>query len=196
MRGVEQIPWVYEIICSLYERSGLGEWRTWLVTGARGQVLDLGSGTGRNLPLLPRGMTAVGLDPSLDALRWARTRAPAIPLVVGHAEALPFRTGIFDTVLSGLVFCSVGDVGRGLDEVKRVLRPGGQLRMLEHVRSRVRWRARLQDLIQPVWTAVAGGCHPNRDTEAAVERAGFRIEPDGRRVKGGNRCFVARAGGA
>jgi ubiquinone/menaquinone biosynthesis C-methylase UbiE len=196
VRGVEQIPWVYEIICSLYERSGLGEWRTWLVAGARGQVLDLGSGTGRNLPLLPRGTTAVGLDPSLDALRWARTRAPAIPLVVGHAEALPFRSGTFDTVLSGLVFCSVGDVGRGLDEVKRVLRPGGQLRMLEHVRSRVPWRARLQDLVQPVWTAVAGGCHPNRDTEAAVERAGFRIEPDGRRVKGGNRCFVARAGSA
>jgi len=68
--------------------------------------------------------------------------------------------------------------------------------MLEHVRSRAPWRARLQDLIQPVWTAVAGGCHPNRDTEAAVERAGFRIEPDGRRVKGGNRCFVARAGSA
>ena len=196
MRGVEQIPWVYEIICSLYERSGLGEWRTWLVTGARGQVLDLGSGTGRNLPLLPLGTTAVGLDPSRDALRWARTRAPAIPLVVGHAEALPFRGGTFDTVLSGLVFCSVGDVGRGLDEVKRVLRPGGQLRMLEHVRSRVPWRARLQDLIQPVWTAAAGGCHPNRDTEATVERAGFRIEPDGRRVKGGNRCFVARAGSA
>jgi len=196
VHGVEQIPWVYEIICSLYERSGLGEWRTWLVAGARGQVLDLGSGTGRNLPLLPLGTTAVGLDPSLDALRWARTRAPAIPLVVGHAEALPFRGGTFDTVLSGLVFCSVGDVGRGLDEVKRVLRPGGQLRMLEHVRSRVPWRARLQDLIQPVWTAVAGGCHPNRDTEATVERAGFRIEPDGRRVKGGNRCFVARAGSA
>jgi len=196
VHGVEQIPWVYEIICSLYERSGLGEWRTWLVAGARGQVLDLGSGTGRNLPLLPPGTTAVGLDLSLDALRWARTRAPAIPLVVGHAETLPFRDGTFDTVLSGLVFCSVGDVGRGLDEVKRVLRPGGQLRMLEHVRSRVPWRARLQDLIQPVWTAVAGGCHPNRDTEAAVERSGFRIEPDGRRVKGGNRCFVARAGSA
>jgi len=196
VRGVEQISWVYEIICSVYERSGLGEWRTWLVAGARGQVLDLGSGTGRNLPLLPHGTTAVGLDPSLDALRWARTRTPAIPLVVGHAEALPFRGGAIDTVLSGLVFCSVGDVGRSLDEVKRVLRPGGQLRMLEHIRSRVPWRARLQDLIQPVWTAVAGGCHPNRDTEAAVERAGFRIQPDGRRVKGGNRCFVARAGSA
>ena len=196
MRGVEQIPWLYEIICSLYEWGGLAEWREWLAAGARGRVHDLGTGTGRNLPLLPRGTTAVGLDPSLDALRRARKRAPAIPLVAGRAEALPFRAGTFDTVLSGLVFCSVGDVPRGLDEAKRVLRPGGALRMLEHVRSRVSWRARLQDLIQPAWTAVAGGCHPNRDTEASVERAGFRIEADGRREKGTNRRFAARAGRA
>lgn len=196
MRGVEQIPWLYEIICSLYEWSGLAEWRRWLVAGARGRVLDLGTGTGRNLPLVPRGMTAVGLDPSLDALRRARKRAPAVPLVAGRAEALPFRDRTFDTVLSGLVFCSVADVPRGLDEVKRILRPAGTLRMLEHVRSRVAWRARLQDFIQPAWTAVAGGCHPNRDTEAAVERAGFRIQADGRREKGTNRRFAAQVGRA
>ena len=196
MRGVEQIPWLYEIICSLYEWGGLAEWREWLAAGARGRVLDLGTGTGRNLPLLPGGTTSIGLDPSLDALRRARKRAPALPLVAGRAEALPFRDGTFDTVLSGLVFCSVDDVRGGLDEVKRVLRPGGELRMLEHVRSRVTWRARLQDLIQPAWTAVAGGCHPNRDTETAVERAGFRIQAEGRREKGTNRRFAARAGRA
>ena len=192
VRGVEQIPWLYEIFCSLYEWSGLGEWRRALVAGARGTVLDLGSGTGRNLPLLPDGTTAVALDPSLDALRQARRRAPAVPLVVGRAEALPFRAATFDTVLSGLVFCSVGDPRRGLEEVKRVLRPHGELRMLEHIRSRIPWRARVQDLIQPVWTWVAGGCHPNRDTEGAVEAAGFRIEPRGRRTEGTNRLFAAR----
>lgn len=193
MRGVEQIPWLYEIVCSLYEWGGLAQWRKWLAAGARGRVLDLGTGTGRNLPLLPRGTTAVGLDPSLDTLRRARRRAPTIPLVAGRAEALPFRDGTFDTVLSGLVFCSVGDVRRGFEEVKRVLRPAGELRMLEHVRSLVAWRARLQDLVQPAWTAVAGGCHPNRDTETAVERAGFEIQPDGRRAEGVNRRFAARA---
>lgn len=194
MRGVEQIPWLYEIVCSLYEWGGLAQWRKWLVAGARGRVLDVGTGTGRNLPLLPRGTTAVGLDPSLDTLRRARRRAPTIPLVAGRAEALPFRAGTFDTVLSGLVFCSVGDVRRGFEEVKRVVRPAGELRMLEHVRSRVAWRARLQDLVQPAWTAVAGGCHPNRDTETAVERAGFEIQPDGRRAEGVNRRFAARVG--
>lgn len=192
MRGVEQIPWLYEIICSLYEWSGLGEWRRWLVAGARGWVLDLGSGTGRNLALLPRGTTAVAFDPSLDALKRARRRAPTVPLVAARAEELPFRTATFDVALSGLVFCSVGDPARGLAEVKRVLRLDGQLRMLEHVRSLVPWRARLQDLIQPIWTRVAGGCHPNRDTEAAVARAGFRIEADGRMAKGTHRRFAAR----
>ncbi len=194
VRGVEQIPWLYEIICSLYEWRGIGEWRRSLVASARGTVLDLGSGTGRNLFLLPDCITAVGLDPSLDALRRARRRAPAVPLVVGRAEALPFRAATFDTVLSGLVFCSVGDPRRGLEEVKRVLRPHGELRLLEHVRSRIPWRARLQDFIQPVWTWAAGGCHPNRDTEKAVETAGFRTEPQGRRAKGTNRLFAAREG--
>ncbi len=195
MRGVEQIPWLYEILCSLYEWSGLAAWRHWLVAGARGRVLDVGSGTGRNLPLLPHDARAVALDPSLDALKRARRRAPAVPVVGGSAEALPFRDGSFDTVLSGLVFCSVVEPARGLAEVRRVLRADGQLRMLEHVRSRVPWRARFQDLIQPLWTWVAGGCHPNRDTEAAVERAGFRIEFEGRRAKGAYRRFAARIGG-
>ena len=196
MRGVEQIPWLYEIVCSLYEwGGGLAEWRRWLVAGARGRVLDLGSGTGRNLPLLPGGINAVAVDPSLDALKRARRRAPAIPLVGARAEALPFRDRSFDTVLSGLVFCSIADPSSGLAEVKRVLRTDGELRMLEHVRSRVPWRARLQDAIQPMWTWAAGGCHPNRDTEATVEGTGFRIEPEGRRARGTDRCFAARVKG-
>jgi len=146
------------------------------------------------LSLLPDGTATVGLDPSLDASRRARRRAPAVPLVVGRAEALPFRAATFDTILSGLVFCSVGDPRRGLDEVKRVLRLHGELRLLEHVRSRIPWCARLQDFIQPAWTCAAGGYHPTRDTEKALETAGFRIEPQGRRAKGTNRLFPAREG--
>jgi ubiquinone/menaquinone biosynthesis C-methylase UbiE len=196
MRGIEQIPWMYEIVCSLYEScGGLAGWRHALVAGARGAVLDLGSGTGRNLPLLPPGTRAIGLDPSPDALKRARRRAPRASLVVGRAEARPFRDGVFDTVLTGLVFCSVDDPRQGLAEVARVLRGGGELRMLEHVRSRIPWRARLQDLIQPIWTWAAGGCHPNRETERTVEAAGFRILTEGRRAKGTNRLFAARLAG-
>jgi len=194
VRGIEQIPWLYEILCSLSEWGGLAKWRRLLVAGADGAVLDLGSGTGRNLSLRPQGAQTVALDASLEALKWARRRAPAVPLVVGRVEELPFRAATFDTVLSGLVFCSVDDPRRGLEEVKRVLRPAGELRMLEHVRSPIPWRARMQDVIQPVWTWAAGGCHPNRDTEGAVEAAGFRIERQGRRAKGMNRLFAAREG--
>ena len=108
------------------------------------------------------------------------------------AESASFRAGAFDTVVSGLVFCSVSDAPRGLAEVRRVLRAGGALRMLEHVRARGGWKARVQDRWQPTWTRLTGGCRWNRDTEAAVERAGFLIAPDGRRARGDMRRFVAR----
>jgi ubiquinone/menaquinone biosynthesis C-methylase UbiE len=192
MRGIEQIPWLYDAFCALCEATGLARWRAWLVAGARGRVLDVGCGTGRNLPLLPGGARAVGLEPSWEALQRARRRAPRVPLVIGSAEALPFRDAAFDTVLSGLVFCSVPDPERGLREVRRVLRPDGELRMLEHVRSTRGWKARLQDRLQPAWTWITGGCHPNRETERAVEACGFRIEHDGRRAKGDMRRFAAR----
>jgi ubiquinone/menaquinone biosynthesis C-methylase UbiE len=195
VRGVEQIPWLYDAICAFAEWRGLGRWRRWLTGGARGRTLDLGCGTGRNLPLFPPGVRAVGLDPSWDSLARARRRAPGTPLVQGSAEALPFRDGSFDTVVSGLVLCSVPDPARGLAEVRRVLGAGGTLRALEHVRATRAWRARVQDAIQPAWTWFAGGCRPNRDTERLVEAAGFLIEPDGRRAQADLRRFAARPGG-
>src|SRR5687767_11287147 len=134
MRGVEQVPWLYDACCALCERLGLGRWRRWLVAGAAGSVLDIGCGTGRNLPLYDAGTRVVGIDVSAEALARARRRRPDVPLVQGDAEALPFRAGTFDTVVSALVFCSVPDAARGLSEVRRVLRPGGSLRILEHVR--------------------------------------------------------------
>jgi len=190
VRGFEQIPWLYDATLALAERTGLKRWREWLCNGPPGRVLDLGCGTGRNLPLLPPG--SVGLDPALDPLRRARRRAPAARLVQARAEALPFRDATFDTVVSGLVFCSVDDPKRGLGEVRRVLRSQGTLRMLEHVRSERPWRAWVQDLIQPAWTCVAGGCRPNRATERIVEGAKFTIDRDTYRAQKNLRRFVAR----
>lgn len=192
MRGVEQIPWVYDAMCAVLERTGLGRWRRWLAAGARGRTLDLGCGTGRTLPLLRPGGPVVGVDPSHEALARARRRAPGVPLVQASGEALPFRAGAFDTVVASLVFCSVPDPVRGLAEVRRVLAPGGALRMIEHVRSTRRWKARFQDAVQPLWTRVAGGCHPNRETERTVEPCGFAIEVDDRRAHADMRRFVAR----
>lgn len=191
MRGVEEIPWLYDLSLWALERFGLRAWRGWLAGGARGVTLDLGSGTGRNLPLLPAGTRAVAVDPHPDALSRARRRAPAAAAVVARAEALPFRDGVFDTVVSGLVLCSVEDPDAALAEVRRVLRPGGTLRLLEHVRH-AGLRGRLQDLVQPAWTAVSGGCRPNRETEAAVARAGFEVVPGSRRADGSMRRLAAR----
>jgi ubiquinone/menaquinone biosynthesis C-methylase UbiE len=193
MRGVEQIPWVYDAVMAVMDFAGLARWRDWLAGGAEGPSLEVGCGTGRNLPRYPPGAELVAVDPSLDALRSARRRAPRVPLVQASAEAMPFRDGAFQTVVSSLVFCSVPDPSRGLAEVRRVVRAGGELRMLEHVRSTSPLGAHWQDLIQPAWTWVSGGCHPNRNTERAVEAAGFTIEPEGRRARGNMRRFAARS---
>ncbi len=192
MRGLEQIPWLYDPLCAALEHTGFGRWRRWLADGARGRTLDLGCGTGRTLPLLAPGVRAIGVDPTAASLARARRRAPSVPLVQASAEALPFRGGAFDTVISALVFCSVPDQARGLAEVRRVLASGGALRMLEHVRSTRPWKARFQDAVQPAWTRLSGGCHPNRDTERAVETGGFTIDPESRRAQADMRRLVAR----
>ena len=96
-------------------------------------------------------------------------------IVEAPAEELPFPDASFDTVLSVHVLCSVPDLRKGLAEVRRVLKPGGQFRFFEHVRSRNAAGALAQDIALPVWRGFGAGCHPNRDTTTAVEKAGFRV---------------------
>lgn len=192
MRGIEQVPLLYDAMMAVAEATGFRVWRQRLVRGARGRVLDVGCGTGRNLPCYDHQLHVVAADLRVELLLAARQRAaPGTPFVVASAEALPFADGAFDTVVSGLVFCSVADPARGLHEVRRVLRPDGQLLMLEHVRSTRSWFARWQDLIQPAWTWISGGCHPNRDTESTVRAAGFRIHRDGYHRRRNVRLFRA-----
>jgi len=192
VRGAEQIPWLYDAAMAVLERLGLGPWRHWLAAGARGRTLDLGCGTGRNLALLPPGTRAVGVDPCAESLARARRRAPGAMLVRARAEALPFRDGTFDTVASGLVLCSVTDPALAAWEMLRVLAPGGSVRALEHVRSPLPWKARLQDWTQPAWTALSGGCHPNRETIRTLEEAGLVIDRTTLRARDTMRRFEAR----
>ncbi|MGB8932241.1 MAG: class I SAM-dependent methyltransferase [Anaeromyxobacteraceae bacterium] len=184
MRGLEQIPWLYDLGLAWLERGWLGRERRWLVAGTRGRTLELGSGTGRDLPLYAPGLQVIALDPHPQNIGAALQRAPGVPHVRARAEALPFRDGSFDTIVSSLVFCSVDDPGAGLAEIRRVLRPGGRLRMMEHVRARGRLWSWLQDLGQPAWTWLAGGCRPNRDTERLVLASGFQIDAASRRARG------------
>ena len=191
MRGVEHMPRLYDAFMEAMEPFGLAAWRRRLTAKARGSTLEVGCGTGRNLPLYRDAARLVATEPDLRLLTVARRRAPGVPLVVARAEALPFAGESFETVVSSLVFCSVDEPRHGLGEIARVLAADGRLRMMEHVRHTHRFLARLQDLAQPSWTWLTGGCRPNRDTEAAVEHAGFSIDASTRRARGAMRLFSA-----
>ncbi|GAB6876659.1 class I SAM-dependent methyltransferase [Thermaerobacter litoralis] len=157
-------------------------WRRRVVAGAAGQVLEVGVGTGLNLPFyrLAQVERLVGLEPDPHMGRRAAARARrlgiALELVAAPAEAMPFADASFDTVVATHVFCSVQDPDRALREVFRVLRPGGTFRFLEHVRAGEERAARRQDRWTPVWRLVAAGCHPNRRTVEAIAAAGFVLE--------------------
>ncbi len=173
-------PWVYDLVMGAAERGPLRRWRRASVRPARGLVHEVGAGTGINFRHYAPGLTVVATDPDLGMLTRARSRAAAceaaVLLVAADAESLPFRDGLFDTAVIGLALCTIARPENALAEVRRTVRPGGALRLLEHVRARGRALARLQDLITPVWRRLAGGCHLNRDSVSAVARSGFELE--------------------
>lgn len=191
MRGLEQVGWIYDAFMTLSEWGGFMSWRRALVGRARGRVLEIGCGTGRNLALYLHHEILVASDPDLGLILRATRRRASATLVVAAAEHLPFRDQSFDTVVSSLVFCTIADPDAGLREVRRVLADDGRLRMLEHVRSERAWAASLQDLIQPFWTLVSGGCHPNRRTEDTIVANGFVVDPALRLAERGMRLLVA-----
>ncbi len=175
---------------AFYERQSRGKseqqflepLRRELLEQAHGVVLEVGAGTGLNFALYtPEKVTRVeAVEPDSAMLAYARNRLPLahVPLTVTQsaAEALPFADETFDCAVATLVFCSVGDPLRSLAEIRRVLKPGGLLLLLEHVRSTNRFAARLQDLLVPLTTRLIGNCHWNRDTSQAVQAAGFQIQ--------------------
>lgn len=164
------------------ERWFLADWRRALVGRARGRVLEIGAGTGLNLPYyadpLPR-LVLCEPDPAMRARLDARLRALGRPAEVREdpAEALDFPDASFDVVVGTLVLCTVADPRRALGEVRRVLAPGGSLLFLEHVAAdHSRWRRSLQQAIEPAWRALAGNCHLCRPTLTTLREAGFAPE--------------------
>lgn len=168
---------LYDVVMAPLERLGLARRRERLLTRLENPVLEVGVGTGLNLPRYPDGHTVIAVDPQLALLRRARgRRRVGQQLVCARAEALPFRDRCFRTVAGSFVFCTVADPLRGLEEVRRVLVPDGELRLFEHVRWRRYPRvARAQDALTPLWRVVADGCHLNRDIETLVKRAGLEM---------------------
>src|ERR671929_1311610 len=147
---------------------------------ARGRVLEIGAGTGFNAAHYPEAVEEIVLtEPGGELLRRAERRASAggrrTRFVRAFAEELPFADASFDTAVSTLVLCSVRDQDRALAEIRRVLKPGGQLLFLEHVRADDPKLARWQDRLERPWRVLAMGCHPNRATLERIEGAGFEV---------------------
>jgi ubiquinone/menaquinone biosynthesis C-methylase UbiE len=146
---------------------------------ARGRVLEIGIGSGLNLPHYPRAVGEVlGLEPSARLAAMARQAASGVAFPVNvieeSAEAIPLDDGTIDTVVSTWTLCSIPDVGRALSELRRVLKPGGQFLFVEHGLSRDASVRTWQRRLTPLWKCCAGGCHLNRKIERLVEGAGFQ----------------------
>jgi len=155
--------------------------RARVAAGLSGEVLEVGFGSGRNLPHLPSGVTRlVAVDPATVGRRLAADRIAARGLPVDFVgldgQSLPLGDASVDHVLVTWTLCTIPDVDRALGEMYRVLRPGGSLHFVEHGRSPDAKSARLQDRVTPVWRRAVGGCHLNRPIPDLVTGAGFEME--------------------
>ncbi len=170
----------YDPLMRPIEALGMSRRRAALIGDARGLVLEVGAGTGLNLPHYREASLVIATEPEQAMLLQARERAASarvpVRLLCAGAEALPFADSTFDCALATCVFCTVPDPQAGFRELRRVLKPGGELRLLEHIRAPAEWAARLQDAAAPGWSRLAGGCRLNRPTLETALEAGFRVE--------------------
>lgn len=171
----------YDRAMAATEEAGMREIRGNLVAGAAGRTLEIGAGTGLNLAHYPEAVTELVLtEPFEPMARRLRERVARFgreaEVVEAPADRLPFTDDDFDTVVCTLVLCTVDDVPATLAEIARVLRPGGRLLFGEHVRSDHPGVARWQDRLERPWMFVAHGCHPNRDTVAAIRASPLTLE--------------------
>ena len=176
---------LYQALMDRADDAGLAERRAALVADLAGDVLELGSGTGKMFEHYGAGARVAAVEP--DAAFASRAEAPAraaaaeITLHEAHGEALPFDDASFDAAVLALVLCSVPSVDAVLAEIRRVLRPGATVRLIEHVRSERPVAGWLMDRVDPLWLYLnAQGCHLNRDPLPDLATAGLevtRVEP-------------------
>jgi ubiquinone/menaquinone biosynthesis C-methylase UbiE len=172
---------MYDRSLKATEEAGLGRMRRELLAAARGRVVELGAGTGVNLDLYPRGVEElVVVEPDPHMAKRLRAKLAdserAARVVETPAERLPFEDASFDTAVATLVLCTVPDPAAVLAEAARVLKPGGRLLFVEHVRAEDPGLARWQDRLEKPWRFLGDGCHCNRDTVATIAASPLRLE--------------------
>ncbi len=172
---------VYDRGLKATEDAGLRDIRREALSGATGRTIDIGAGTGANLPLFPVAVNELVLaEPDPHMLKKLRPRTgdakASVEVVQAGAEALPFEDGSFDTAVFTLVLCTVPSPAAALAEAARVLRPGGKLIFVEHVRATDPGLARWQDRLERPWRFLGDGCHCNRDTVATIEASRFELD--------------------
>lgn len=162
-------------------KGGVAAHREELLAGLSGRVIEIGAGNGLNFAHYPGAVSeVVAIEPErslrqLAARAGLRAEVP-VDVVPGTAEALPVKSEAFDAAVASLVLCTVRDLPRALGEIKRVLRPGGELRFFEHTLASGRALSTAQRAVdRTVWPLLFGGCHTARDTLAAIEAAGFEL---------------------
>jgi ubiquinone/menaquinone biosynthesis C-methylase UbiE len=154
--------------------------RARVCAGLEGEVLEVGFGSGRNVPHYPAAVTRVRVvDPATLGQRLAAERVAASPIPIEYVgldgEQLPIEDASVDHVLTTWTLCTIPDVDRALGEMRRVLRPGGSLHFVEHGRAPLAGVARWQDRLTPLQRRIFGGCHLNRPIDEVIERAGLRV---------------------
>jgi len=161
------------------EEAGLREMRRQALAGAEGRTIDVGAGTGANLGLFPAAVTDLILaepDPHMAKRLRAKAAQEEATVIEAPAERLPFEDASFDAAAFTLVLCTVSNPAAALAEASRVLKPGGKLLFLEHVRAEDPGLARWQDRLEKPWRFLADGCHCNRDTVATIEASPLTVE--------------------
>jgi ubiquinone/menaquinone biosynthesis C-methylase UbiE len=170
----------YDIALYPAERFGGRRLRRRLVADLHGNVIEVAIGTGLDLPFYAGPESVCGVDPDPHMLERAASRASRadvpVHLVRGDAHDLPFEDGSFDAAVLGFALCTIPDPVRALDEAHRVVRSGGMLRFLEHVRSPRERTAKWQDRVAPAWHRVAGGCRLNQPTGEILETTRWSVE--------------------
>ncbi|KAB2332303.1 class I SAM-dependent methyltransferase [Cytobacillus depressus] len=187
---------LYDFFMSPLEKLRFQKIRKELLAKANGNVLELGSGTGINFPLYEHAESVIAIEPNQkmivrSKLRKQRANVP-IEIIKASGERLPFDDSTFDTVVSTLVFCTISDVEKAMNEIKRVCKPGGKVLLFEHVLMDNLFLSNLQNWLTPAWKRICDGCCLNRDTLGLVNRQGFCVVKVERYFKGLFIVIVAR----